>query len=269
MKAKKQVSLCCVCQKELKGKAVGDPWGNWAHEEHELTFCSCCDRIISQQSSNRAVHYKDGRSICGLCTQQAILIPLQAEESKKKVLKSLEEKGFSGIPQKIEMEIGQLNASVSGENKSFKAGETRTQAHYLNHQQVGLSHKIKVLFGVPKIEFEAILAHEFLHVWQNEKKLKLSPQACEGLCELGSFLIYSQEDTAFSQFKIKKMRENKDPIYGEGFRLMLAKWERLGWEALIDEVLGVPKKVEMKVSPKIIQRPKESLMKRLFGKLWK
>ncbi|MBF0491935.1 MAG: protein DA1 [Deltaproteobacteria bacterium] len=264
-KNKKVLAPCCVCQKELKGKIIGDPWENWAHEEHELTFCSCCDRIISPHSSNRGVYYKDGRVICGLCTQQAILIPLQAQESKKKVLRALEDIGFAGIPQNIEMEIGQLNSSTPEENKNYKAGETRTQVHYLNPQQVGLSHKIKVLFGVPKIEFEAILAHEFLHVWQNENKLKLAPMACEGLCELGAFLIYSQEDTAFARFKIKKMKENKDAVYGEGFRLMLAKLEHLGWEDLIDEILGLEKKLVQRV---VSAAPKESLLKRVFGRLW-
>ena len=66
------------------------------------------------------------------------------------------------------------------------------------------------MFGLPKIEFEAVLAHELLHVWINHNKIDLSFEEEEGFCNLGRYLIYNNDQTHFSNIHLKAMEKNQD-----------------------------------------------------------
>lgn len=48
---------------------------------------------------------------------------------------------------------------------------------------------------------------------------------CEGLCNMGSYLIYSTSISHFADFCIKNLKESQDSIYGDGFRYVLGKYE--------------------------------------------
>ena len=105
-----------------------------------------------------------------------------------------------------------------------------------NMKVVGHTHKIYMLSDQPRFEFLGTLAHELLHVWQNEHELKLPPMKCEGLCNMGSYLIYSTDNSPIAQHYIKNLKESPDPIYGEGFRYVFAKYEMSGWRGIIQSV---------------------------------
>ncbi len=73
----------------------------------------------------------------------------------------------------------------------------------------------------------------------------------EGLCELGAFLIYSQDKSDLAQHRIERMLDSKDPVYGNGFRLFHKKLERLGWKKLLREILENKKGYEKSILKKI------------------
>lgn len=244
---------CCVCKEMLSGKIITDTWGNTAHLAHGISFCGSCDRILSRHSSGGGYQYSDGRFICGYCKKTSVSDDITANRSRRKILDLLEKCGFQDIPKNIKIVLTHQQHLSSHSRKRNTAGLTLTQFHFSNHKRVGTTHQIGILSGLPKIEFEAILAHELLHVWQHERHVKFSPLYAEGLCELGAFALYSSEKSDFSKHKINKMFENKDPIYGNGFRLFYKKLEKLGWKKLLQEILENKSGYE------------PSLMKKIFG----
>jgi len=205
---------CCICRKALSGKVVCDDWGHRAHLEHVVTFCSSCDRMLSRFSSAGAYRYSDGRLICGHCKKIAVTDGVAANRSYRKVQGMLEKRGFKGIPKNVKVVLAHPKALSAHSRKKHTAGLTLSHYHFNNYKRVGITHQIGILFGLPRPEFEAVLAHELLHVWQHEHGVKFSPLYSEGLCELGGYLIFSEEGTQLAGHFLKKMAKNKDPVYG-------------------------------------------------------
>ncbi len=252
--SKQPTDACCLCKKALVGQVVQDAWGNSAHLAHGISFCGTCDRILSRYSSAGAFQYSDGRLICGLCKKIAVTDGVSANRSRRKIVDLLESVGFKGIPKNVKIVLTHAEALSAHSNKKNTAGLTLTQVHFHNYKRIGATHQIGILSGLPKPEFEATLAHELLHVWQQENGIKLSPLYCEGLCELGSFLIYSKDSSPLGKHLLEKLMKNKDLIYGNGFRLFHKKIQNLGWEKMIREVL------------KNKQGFEESILKKIFFK---
>lgn len=251
----KENGNCCLCKQALSGRILRDAWGNAAHLEHSPTFCASCDRILSKFTSSGGYQYSDGRFICGKCKRSAVIDGVSANRSRRKILDLLEKAGFISIPKNIEIVLTHQGHLSQHSRKGGTAGLTLTQIHFSNNKRIGLKHQIGVLSGLPKIQFEAILAHELLHVWQHEQNIKLSPMYTEGLCELGAFLIYSHDKSELAQHRIQKMLESKDAIYGNGFRLFHKKLEKLGWKKLLKEILENKHGYEKSILNKFFQKP--------------
>lgn len=247
-------TTCCLCTQPLSGKVLQDTWNNRAHLHHKITFCSSCDRILSKYSSAGAYRYSDGRMICGLCKKISITDSVSANRSRRKVQEQLEAVGFRDIPKGLKVVLSHAHALSAHSHKSHTAGLTLTHFHFEKHRRTGISHQIGILSGLPRVEFEAVLAHEMLHVWQHENGVKFSPMYREGLCELGGYLIYTEDDSDLSRHFIQKMMNNKDPIYGNGFRLMHKKLEQWGWQGLIREVLKNKRGWEASLLKKIFSK---------------
>lgn len=228
---------CCLCGEPLSGKNHLDDWGNGAHRTHDIYFCSSCHRILSPKSSRGAYRYSDGRRICGYCKKLAVTDGITANRCRRKVLALLEEVGFEGIPKNIQIILSHPASLTAHSRKAGTSGLTLSHFHFTDYKRVAITHQIGILYGLPKVECEAIMAHEFLHVWQQENDVKFSPLYAEGLCELGSALVYTREDSDLARHLLKKMRENPDPVYGNGFRLMERKLKTLAWTGLIREIL--------------------------------
>jgi len=151
----------------------------------------------------------------------------------------------------VEIVLAHAKALSAHSRKQHTAGLTLSKVHFENYKRTGISHQIGILPGLPKVEFEAVMAHELLHVWQQEHQVKFSPVYCEGLCELGAFLIYSEEDSELARHLIHKMMKSSDPVYGNGFRLMHQKLQTLGWRGLIEQILKNKQGMEASVLEKI------------------
>jgi len=243
---------CCLCKEGLSGKVIQDSWGNAAHLKHSISFCGSCDRILSPRGSGGAFQYSDRRFICGFCKKSAITEGVAANRSRRRVQGLLEGKGFQGIPKNIKVVLAPSQTLSTHSRKRGTAGLTLSHYHFSDYKRVGITHQIGILYGLPKIEFEAVLAHELLHVWQHENGIKFSPAYREGLCELGAYLIYSEDPSDLSRCLLKKMFESKDPVYGNGFRLMRNKLEKSGWMGLLEEIMKNKHGFEASIMNKIL-----------------
>lgn len=244
---------CDVCQEVIEGQYVVDLWDHKAHKKHdnlEIEYCHCCSRIISEKTSKGSIKYNDGRKICGICKQTEIIETHQTVISKLRVIEVLKTAGFNYIPSFIKIELVDkvsMNKMTGASITTNTHGCTRTVVKSQNGKLLGKEHSIAMLYGLPKLEFEGVLAHELLHVWLHEKNLDMPSQETEGFCNLGALLIYQKDTSDFAKVLIKKLEQDSDKVYGDGYRIMLKKLQDLGWAELIKDVLNYKPKLINKV----------------------
>ncbi len=232
---------CDVCLQPLEGRFIVDPWGARSHEKHGKKTISCdsCARIISNNTSKGGFRLGDGRIVCGFCTESAVDTSDVANRIAPLVMRVLAEAGVSGFPTNFPIYLTdsrKLKKLSDSKNPDNARGVTRSNINYLDHRKISSSHAIHILYGLPRLEFEGVLAHELLHVWLNEREIKMSVRMTEGFCNLGSYLIYNKDASRFAKILLERMDNNPDPNYGKGFRKMKKKLQKTGWERLLQEV---------------------------------
>lgn len=241
---------CPACGGPLKGKILIDPWGQKAHAVHgsqRTLSCSICARLISQATSHGGVQHGDGRVVCGICRITEISTPDQIAQLKQTVIAQLQAVGFDYIPGYIAVTLAdqrRMNQRLGVHAGSNSHGYTQTLEKRLNGQ-LTREHSIYVLLGLPRLAFMGVLAHELLHVWLNDRGIHhWSEKECEGFCNLGTALIYANDATPLASVLRKRMDDDKGPIYGDGYRLMQARLNKLGWPGLIQAMQQPPSGVK-------------------------
>ena len=222
---------CTICLNTLNESYLIDAWGNKFHHYHEKDghYCNSCSRLISEGLTNGGYRTSDNRYICSLCYPNLVYDNVAIEKSRMAVIKQLGKVGFIELPIDIVIVLMDksdlLKKSQNAYHKNLK-GFTKIDKD---------NYTIYILNNLHKIEFEAVLAHEYLHVWQEELNIKLNDTRSEGLCNLGSALIYDNYNNQFS--KILKIALNNDlTIYGDGYRIMNNMKIQVGWNQLINSI---------------------------------
>ena len=203
---------CHFCHKEINGKYYIDQWEHNVCASHmdkkEVTMCTSCGAF----TANSPLH--DGRCLCYNCKSTVISTRSEISESLTYVKNLLVSVGFdfgTCNVENIPIEIASArrmakiqNTSISTNNKGVTHTETQMRGTSKSDMKVvGHTHKIYMLSDQPRLEFLGTLAHELLHVWQNEHDIKLSPMKCEGLCNMGSYLVYSTDKSPMANLFIK------------------------------------------------------------------
>ncbi len=236
-----KLEKCIVCSEPIEGRFLSDLWGNSSHDKHngiEPDFCGSCGRIISETSSNGGFVLDDGRMICGLCNKTVVNTKEQVLQIAGKVRKILASVGLV-IPKKIPVllvdqnQLSKIAAAIHTDNtKGFTKSKTTT----LRGKVISTRHKVYILQNLPKVELMGVLAHEFLHVWLNEKRILLSSPETEGFCNLGLVLVSSSTLNPLAKILVINMEKNPDPVYGDGYRNMKKRLDKYGWKKLIREI---------------------------------
>ena len=235
---------CIICLQPLQGEFLVDAWGNTFHSRHENegVFCFSCSRIISEGVTQGGYIYSDGRHLCSLCQTSVVKEDSVIQNSYRSVLNQLESVGIQNIPRDLSIELvglDQLNNNSGNLAHSHLKGFTKTNLLNKNESPLTRTYQIFLLNGLPKIEFEAVMAHELLHVWIYENELKLSSFVSEGFCNLGSELIYNNDPTKFSQIHLKALAENNHLNYGDGYLFMKKTLEKEGWNNLLKNLADI------------------------------
>ena len=232
---------CMICLQPLNGEISMDVWGNTFHSKHEKegVFCNSCSRIISQGVTQGGYVYSDGRHLCSLCKITAVNNDSSIQTSYQAVITQFEEVGIINIVRNIPINLvslQELNKQAGYMSHAKLKGFTIIDPMIRKANQSVNIYEISILFGLPQIEFEAVLAHELLHVWLHQNKIMLSSQLTEGFCNLGSYLIYNNDNTHFSTIHLQAMSSYKNIVYGQGYREMRIQLEKLGWKKLISDL---------------------------------
>ena len=228
---------CSICNKSIKDKEYYvDAWGNPFHMYHKKTgiFCECCSRIISEKITNGGYKLDDGRYICTLCDVSIIKSDVEIDNSLDKVLKILENFGVTGI-KKSELKIELINRNLMSEQYKFHEVE-----HLKGLTKVTPSNKeifsIFILNNLPKVQFEAILAHELLHVWLFKKNINLTKPIMEGFCNLGSYLIYNLDNTKFSKIHLLSLENRNNNSHVTEYKILKNMMNKKGFNYLLKNI---------------------------------
>ena len=230
---------CSICLEPLLGIFSIDAWDNSFHTHHikEGDFCNSCSRIISEGITQGGFIYSDGRHVCTLCQTSIIENEEDIKKSYESVIQQLNQIGIQKISKEIPIKLINLIdlKKITGINSH---GDLKgyTQFDYANKKN---KFKIFILFGLPKIEFEATLAHELLHIWQEENNFHHKLEITEGFCNLGRALIYENDSTQFSMIHLNAMQTDTSLIYGTGYRKIKLIKEKIGWENLINNFQNI------------------------------
>ncbi|MBT3468390.1 MAG: protein DA1 [Opitutae bacterium] len=228
---------CVICVRPLDDIFLIDPWGNQFHERHDTQtpICFSCGRVISKATSHGGRRLLDGRFICGICGQTSVSTGNQVRNARDSALKILSSIGIRDFPREVgirlvdRLELNKLTKGMSLHTQGEMRGLTKSVETLEGNRRVSTRHTIFLLQNLPALELQGILAHELMHVWLFEKNIKLSLREAEGFCNLGNYLVFSRNPSAMASYLLKKLETDKDPVYGEGFRLQKSKLNKLGW----------------------------------------
>jgi len=202
-----------------------------------VSFCNSCNRIASKSTSNGSSKYKDGRIICGYCNQAAVGDEDAISRSRIKVQSQLQSVGIPPAPPEIPIRLAdQTFLKKKLQQMENPKGYTHCNTKHLNGKLISKEQIVYILTGQPPLEFEGILAHEFMRVWLNQQNITMSGKQTEGFCNLGAMLIYQADKSKLAEVLLDNMEKDDDPAYGDGYRMMRDKLQKLGWSRLIQKI---------------------------------
>ncbi|MBQ6583853.1 MAG: hypothetical protein IIX42_01720 [Alistipes sp.] len=206
---------CAVCGKPVVGQCRVDKWGQLFHNECEFRPCINCGRVVSLNDT--LLPYN--RQVCSHCIDKVVRTDAHIEWVYDRV-QDIFNNNFLSLPGRVPVEIVSADKMLSLYSQrgmsQIPSGLTRSGGSGFFGAK--MTHKVYMLDYLHKIVFGGVLAHELLHVWQNEHHTTLPPAYSEGFCNLGTYLFYNFLDNELSRIHIEQMMKSPDPIYGEGFR---------------------------------------------------
>ena len=232
---------CDICYKPVEDKYIKDHWGNYYHHYHEDKMPSCdnCNRLISKQLTKGGFSINSNRFVCNLCKPSVVVSQLQTKKNLIEVLNVLNKVGIKGLPKTIPVALVDSKndlIKMSGHKHGNIQGYTNYEESSLNGKVIDQEYQIYILSNLHKEIFNAVLAHELLHVYLFQNQIDLKSDIREGFCNLGSSLIYENNRSKLSEFRLKNMKQNLDPDYGLGFRKMKKILDKIGWKRLLKKL---------------------------------
>ena len=218
---------CVICDSDIRGRYLIDNWNQAICDCHIIEYCSSCGRFVRPTD----LHLADGRCICSHCAPSIVSLPTHIQWVETRVRAILASYGISVIPKDVPIHLVTPSemAKLHGTKQInlLQPGLTKTMqisALLFSHRK----HKIYIFNQMPKIQFAGVLAHELLHVWQNEKGISLPPPLTEGFCNLGSYVVYKSIGNELAMHLIKNLENDPSPVYGDGFRKVFEVYKREG-----------------------------------------
>jgi hypothetical protein len=222
---------CAICGGVIWQDHEVDFWGNEYHRSHtrDLDRCPYCTRYLSGAVSKGGYTYQDGRKICGICLESAILESSQADSLKGEVCDHLLELGIeldaSGIP--VFLIDRQALLAIPGADSTL-SGYTLFE-RYGSGPDSPTATQIFILGGLPRMAFISVLAHELTHAWYYSLgRADLDPALLEGSCNYSSYLVLARYEGEEARYEHASLEANDHPLYGIGFRRVRALAEDEG-----------------------------------------
>lgn len=216
---------CDICGGVIREIYYNDDWGNRFHPEHEQESprCSTCGRIVSQKLTQGGGLYDDGRAMCALCRQTAVLDPARARELMAQAAGFLARQGVQVDPAGIPLRLLSLREFEEAGGHPKTAGRTATSLRVSvesggKRTEERTVEEIQVLYGLPEKEFLFVVVHELTHAWLHQNaKVPIDPNAEEGVSTLASALWARDQDDPLVAHMLRSLEERKD-AYGRAYK---------------------------------------------------
>ncbi|MGI8586836.1 MAG: protein DA1 [Chloroflexia bacterium] len=196
--------------------------------------CNACGHPVGEVSYRRA----DGRVFCESCHATAVYDPTEAVRLYERVKATAA--GALGLTLNVgavlhmvnREQITALRNSTPGAGPMPDGGEEGADLVGLFVHGSRL-RSIYVEYGLPRIFFCEVLAHEYAHAWQAENAPLLSdPELREGFAE---WVAYKVVESWGCRLRLERFRGRQD-VYGAGLRRLLT-WEAAeGVDGLLDRI---------------------------------
>jgi hypothetical protein len=207
-----------------------------------MPSCDNCNRLISKQLTKGGISVSGNRFVCNLCKPKVVNNKLQLKKNLTRVLRILQKIGIKDLPKRIPVTLVDSKSDLikmSGHRHGNIQGYTNYEESILANKIIDQDYHIYILSNLHEEIFNAVLAHELLHVYLFQNQIDLKSDFREGFCNLGSSLIYENYNSKLSDYRLKNMNENSDPDYGIGFRKMKSMLDKIGWKRLLKKLPGM------------------------------
>lgn len=113
-----------------------------------------------------------------------------------------------------------------------------TDSRWIDGQPGADVLRIRIIAGLTPTHFGRAVAHELGHAWlaQRATAAITTPSLEEGVCELFAHAWLKRQATPLAEALRSQLRDNPDPVYGQGFRSVHAAVARHGIDAVFDAV---------------------------------
>lgn len=238
---------CMVCHSGFKGgdQFRRDAWNGMVHVKHfqSTGVCGTCSKIFVKKNANPKQFFTDGRMSCSSCFHDGVFEKSILNEVESRVWKTLLQIGLKKPVGKLTIRLVDRRLLDQEALKINATGNLRglTLTKYKitkggRNPGTSFDHTIYVLYGLPYIECESVLAHEFAHVWLNERFIESSPPVIEGFCNLVSSEVLKKEKSKLASVLLDNLQNNTSLAYGVGYRKMKANLAQKNWNILLNEM---------------------------------
>ena len=198
--------------------------------------CDNCNRLICDPLTGGGYSVNSQRYICNICKPDVITKKFEIEPNLREVLVILNSVGIDNLPNRIPITLVDSKDELirlSGNRLGNIQGYTNYEVSTLEGKIIDQDYHIYILSNLHRIVFNAVLAHELLHVYLFQHHLVLESDVREGFCNLGSNIVYDHYGSKLGEYRIISMDESSDPDYGGGFRKMKSILDQMGWGRLL------------------------------------
>ena len=187
--------------------------------QKKLPICTIC------RLPTNLPQYRDLRYFCPSCQKLGVFAESAATALQKQVLNFLQSQlGSATLPPIRMCDKDELQTKM---NEHGRAVDVIGFYSPYNPEQVYL------LTGVPPIELQSTMTHEYTHAWQSRNCPQQDRALSEGFaCWVTYKFLLSKNETS----RAERIRRHQDPDYGASLNKLLEREQRIGAKALVEWV---------------------------------
>jgi len=175
----------------------------------------------------------DGRAICTECRKSAIVAPRHIVHMALEVRQFLKEKLDIYTDHQIAyaiVDVQELKGMTGHSRQGTELGLFSYRVTMDGGRTVYEEYTIYLAYGIPEDRLREVIAHELAHDWMRAVYPHIRDlRIIEGWAEYVASRVNEEYGKAYLN---KRMENNPDPIYGDGYRLIKRIAENQGVKGL-------------------------------------